>query len=265
MGTTPGQGTAVSADGTAIVYDVEGDGPPIVLVDPAGGYRDFGPVPSLAAAVVAAGGTAITYDRRGRGLSGNTEPYAVGREVEDLAAVLVAVGRSPGVFGYSSGALLCLQAGAASVPVQRLALLEPPLNTDGQGGPSAFTTDLLALVDSGDHAAAARHFMASIVPQEILDQMDGTGSWAALEAIAPSLVHDSVLCDETTLEVVRAVDVPTLVLLSTGTTGELPEDARRVVEALPDGRISAHDGGWHGIPDEVLGPLLVEHFGAPPA
>lgn len=84
--------------------------------------------------------------------------------------------------------------------------------------------------------------MASIVPREVLDQMDGTGSWGPLEAIAPSLVHDSVLCDETTLEVVRAVEVPALVLLSTGTTGELPEYATRVVEALPDGRVSARRG-----------------------
>src|SRR6188508_976316 len=95
-----------SGDGTRIAVESRGDGPPIVLV--AGAFNDRHTGAALAEAL-SARFTVIRYDRRGRGDSGDTPPYAVEREIEDLAAVL---GGRGAVLGYSSGAILALRAAA---------------------------------------------------------------------------------------------------------------------------------------------------------
>ncbi|GAA0442375.1 hypothetical protein Acor_05320 [Acrocarpospora corrugata] len=108
--------TVRSKDGTTIGYDQVGHGPALVLVDAAGGYRGFGPMGALAE-MLAPSFTVITYDRRGRGESTDTLPYAVEREVEDLAAVIDAAGGSAFVEGFSSGAVLGLYAAGQGVPI----------------------------------------------------------------------------------------------------------------------------------------------------
>ncbi len=105
-----------SDDGTSIGYTSIGEGPPVVLVDPAGGFRGFGLLTPLAERL-ASDFTAITYDRRGRGESGDTLPYAVEREIEDLAAVIDVAGGSAFVYGFSSGAILALWAAADGLPI----------------------------------------------------------------------------------------------------------------------------------------------------
>ena len=119
-----------SADGTRIAFERSGDGPPLILVEAAGHYRDFsslgGLVPLLAREF-----TVYAYDRRGRGESSDTMPYAPDREVEDLAALIAEAGGSAHVYGYSSGALVAMHAAAQGVPIRRLALLEPPLPEEG--------------------------------------------------------------------------------------------------------------------------------------
>lgn len=115
-----------SADGTAIAYERLGTGPALVLVDGACGSRDNGPARSLAAHL-ATDFTVVAYDRRGRGDSHDTDRYAVEREVEDLAALVDAIGGSAFAHGVSSGALLVLQAAAVGVDLPRLSLLEPPM------------------------------------------------------------------------------------------------------------------------------------------
>src|SRR5438128_12073062 len=98
-----------SSDGTTIAFDQSGEGPPIILVDGAFCYRTFGPMPKLAP-LLAPHFTVFSYNRRGRGDSGDTKPYAVEREIEDLAALLKEAGGSAYVFGTSSGAALALKA-----------------------------------------------------------------------------------------------------------------------------------------------------------
>jgi pimeloyl-ACP methyl ester carboxylesterase len=93
----------ISKDGTPIAFERSGSGPALILVDGALCYRAFGPAPQLAA-LLAQHFTVFTYDRRGRGESGDTAPYAVEREVEDIEALVREAGGSAYVYGISSGA-----------------------------------------------------------------------------------------------------------------------------------------------------------------
>jgi pimeloyl-ACP methyl ester carboxylesterase len=118
--------TVQSADGTSLAFSQIGTGPANVLVDAAAGFRGFGSMGPLAEAL-APEFTVFTYDRRGRGESTDTPPYAVEREVEDLQALIEAAGGSACVYGFSSGAVLALRAAADGLSIDRLALMEPPL------------------------------------------------------------------------------------------------------------------------------------------
>ncbi|GAA1893156.1 alpha/beta hydrolase [Asanoa iriomotensis] len=245
--------TARSADGTMIAFERVGDGPAVVCVDAAGGYRERGPMRPLAAAL-ADGFTVFTYDRRGRGESGDTAPYAVEREVDDLAAVIAAAGGRAHVYAFSSGGLVALHAAAAGVPIDRMALLEPPLG-EPSAGESSLTRELRALVGAGQHEEAAAHFLAAIgVPEEYATPDPG------LIAVAPTLVYDCVISDDTSLDLISRVRQPTLVIDSEGTTGPLPGWAVTIVEALPHGRHSSLPGSWHGVEEGALTKALREFY-----
>ena len=123
---------ALSADGTRIAFERAGDGPALILVEPAGHYRGLSALAGLVP-LLSDRYTVYTYDRRGRGESTDTLPYAPAREVEDLGALLDHTGGSAHLYGFSSGALLAMHAAAAGLPVGRLALLEPPLPDEGLG------------------------------------------------------------------------------------------------------------------------------------
>src|SRR5262249_39292292 len=116
--------TIRSADGTSIGYTRIGQGPPLILVDGALCSRSFGPIPKRAAQL-APHFTVYTYDRRGRGESGNAQPYAAEREIEDLEALVTQAGESVFVHGTSSGAALALEAAKQLRSITRLALYEP--------------------------------------------------------------------------------------------------------------------------------------------
>ena len=123
--------TAVCADGTMIAFDRYGDGPPVIMT--VGAFNTRSQTEPLAR-TLAPRFTVLNYDRRGRGDSGDTAPYAVEREIEDIAALIAAAGGSAALFGHSSGATLALKAAAAGLPVTRLVLYEPPFRT-GKGHP----------------------------------------------------------------------------------------------------------------------------------
>jgi len=241
--------TTRSADGTTIAFERVGSGPALVCVDAAGGYRGHGPMGALAAALGDAF-TVFTYDRRGRGESDDTAPYAVAREVDDLAAVVAAAGGRAFVYAFSSGGLVALHAAAAGVPIERMALLEPPLGA-ASAGESALTREMAALVARGDRVGAAGHFLASIgVPEEYRTPDDG------LVAVAPTLVYDCMLGDATSLALIATVATPTLVIDSRGTDGPLPEWTAAIVGALPRGTHVSLPGVWHGVAEDALAKAL---------
>jgi pimeloyl-ACP methyl ester carboxylesterase len=112
-----------SADGITIAYDQSGEG----VAMSAATSRSLGQlVQAWPAAALAPHFTAVSYDRRGRGDSTDTAPYAIEREVEDLGSLIGALGGSANAFGHSSGAALALEAAASGLAISGLAAFEPP-------------------------------------------------------------------------------------------------------------------------------------------
>jgi hypothetical protein len=161
----------------------------------------------------------------------------------------------------SSGSLLALHAAASGLAIPRLALFEPPVEpTETPTGKTAFTAELAELVAAGRRRDAVAFFHRGIgVPEEVLAQMTPP-AWAALEAVAPTLVYDCVLSDAMSLRRIRSVTVPTLVIDSQSSGDELTGMAATVVEALPDSTHRSLAGAWHGVPDDVLAPVLTGFF-----
>jgi pimeloyl-ACP methyl ester carboxylesterase len=261
MSTTSASHSLESADGTRIAFERSGDGPPVILVEAALHYRGFssftGLVPLLGREF-----TVYRYDRRGRGESTDTTPYAPEREVEDLEALIAEAGGSAHLYGFSSGALLAIHAAARGLPIHRLALLEPPFEEDRtEPSESDFTREIAELVRAGRGGEAVEYLHQGIgVPAEFLADMRSTPEWAKMESVAHTLVYDCVISDSTTPALLRAVEAPALVLDSTGSSDDLTGWAATVARQLQRGSHRSLAGEWHTVPDEVLAPVLAEFF-----
>ncbi|MEO7456461.1 MAG: alpha/beta hydrolase [Gemmatimonadaceae bacterium] len=262
-------GTVTSDDGTAIAFTRLGHGPALVLVDGALCFRENGPSPDIAP-LLAAHFTVYAYDRRGRGESGFTKPYAMAREIEDLHAVMRAAGDSAFVFGSSSGAALAMQGVAAGLPIRKLVLYEPPLGEPTPGGPSLDEArrKLEVLVASGDRAGAVRYFLTNMVgaPRAfvLVMPMLMPGTWAKTKSVAHTLPYDLAIIGDRSLLAERAKDirVPTLVVGG----GKSPEFLQRSVEhvaaALPNARSLVLPGQTHDVSaaGKALTPVLTDFF-----
>jgi pimeloyl-ACP methyl ester carboxylesterase len=258
LSTIPTSQSVRSVDGTLIGFDQVGDGPPLILVEAAAHYRDFSSFDGLVP-LLAEDFTVYTYDRRGRGESTDTRPYAPDREVEDLEALIAAAGGAAHVYGYSSGGLLAMHAAAQGLSIGRLALLEPPLKDDADPAGADLTRELAALIDAGRRGDAVTHFHESIgVPRELVAELRSAPSWPKMESVAHTLVYDCMLSDATTSAVHRSVAAPTLVLDSMGSSPDLTGWTAAVAEELPDGSHRSLAGEWHGVPDETLAAALTE-------
>src|SRR5258707_8754239 len=193
-----------SKDGTLIAFDRSGEGPPIILVDGALCYRASGPMGPLAK-LLAQHFTVYTYDRRGRGDSGNTSPYAVEREVDDIEALIIAAGGTAFVFGASSGAALALEAANRGLAIEKLALYEAPFIVDNSRPPTpedfvAQLDSLIALERRGD---AVKLFLKLVgVPAIFLAIMRFMPVWSKLTAVAHTLPYD-IRSQKTTSEANR--------------------------------------------------------------
>jgi pimeloyl-ACP methyl ester carboxylesterase len=253
--------TVMSKDGTSIAYDRAGTGPALILVDAAGHYRQLSSFDGLIG-LLTDSFTVYHYDRRGRGASTDTPPYAVEREVEDVAALIDVAGGSAFVYGFSSGALVALHAAARGLAIPRMAVLEPPLEMDeDRSAQAAFTAGLTELVTAGRRGAAVEYFLTGAgVPDEIVTAMRESGAWSAMEAVAHTLVYDCIVSEATSVQLLASVHVPTLVLDSQGSGDDLTGMAATVAKAMPDSSHRSLVGQWHGVPDDVLAPALIEYF-----
>lgn len=238
--------TTTSADGTTIAYDLDGSGSPIVFVS--GAFNDRHTLAPVAAEL-ASSHTVLCYDRRGRGGSGDTLPYAVEREIEDLAAVLAVVGGSAAVFGFSSGANLGLLAASRGVPVTSLIMYEVPfVFDDAHRQPPDLPARLSSLVESGDRAGAVTTFQLEGIglPPEMVAGIRQAPFFPQLEAIAHTVVYDAQVTgrpyDRPTPEM-QAVDVPILVLTGEETWPVLARAAQELPGLLPDARYETVPGG----------------------
>ena len=256
--------TVTSRDGTSIGFDRIGAGQTLILVDAAGGFRGFGPMSPLAE-LLASDFSVITYDRRGRGESGDTLPYAVDREVEDIRALMGVDGGSAFVHGFSSGAVLALIAAAHDPAIAKVALLEPPLEDEPSADEPDLGAEIAELVAAGRRGDAVEHFNRSIgVPEEYLVGMRDAPWWPAMEALAHTLVYDTIITETFPIARLRTITTPALVINSEATDDRLMKWGRRAAEALPRGRHVALKGEWHGVAPEVLAPALVEFFSERP-
>ncbi len=258
-----------SKDGTKIAYDQEGQGPAIILVGGAFQYRVIDPRTAHLAALLGPHFTVFHYDRRGRGESGDTLPYAVEREVEDLQALTDQAGGSAFVFGMSSGAVLALAAAARGVPIKKLALYEPPFNSgDAMTRQAAenYTKQLTALLSEdkkGDAVALAMTTWGA--PAQAVAGMRQTPVWSMFEAVAPTLAYDDAIMGDGSVPtgMLASVSVPTLVLNGSASPAFMHDAAQAVADALPQGQHRTLEGQAHDVSPEVLAPVLVTFFNGP--
>jgi len=251
-----------SSDGTTIAFDRLGDGPPVILV--CGGSTDRTANAPLAE-LLAPFFTVFNYDRRGRGDSGDTAPYAVEREVEDLDAVIHEAGGSASVYGTSSGAALALEAAASGLNITRLALWEPPFSLDESRRPPADQVERYnEMIAAGRRGDAVEFFMAKVVglPPEFVAYARTQPFWQAQEALAHTLAYDATVMGDYSLPVERAasVTVPTLVIAGGASFPFMRETARALADVIPDGQHRTLEGQTHDVAPETLAPVLEEFF-----
>jgi pimeloyl-ACP methyl ester carboxylesterase len=256
--------TTTSRDGTRIALDRTGNGSPIIFV--VGAFNERSTAAPLAACL-SGQFTTLTYDRRGRGDSGDTPPYAVEREIEDLAALLELVGGSAGVFGFSSGAILALEAAAAGLPITRLALYDAPYLVEAPATPPDHAARLSALIGSGQRGEAVEYFQRQVVgiPEPVVAQFRHAPFRPALERIAHTLVYEALILRDSSLpapEVAARVTMPTLLLAGGAGSPIMPRAARALAERLPDARAHILPDRGHDLDPAALGPELAAFFGA---
>ena len=251
--------TVVSADGTTIAFDQFGDGPPVIMT--VGAFNTRSVTEPLAKAL-ASQFTVLNYDRRGRGDSGDTAPYAVEREIDDIAALIAAAGGSASVFGYSSGATLALKAAASGLPIRHLVLYEPPFNTDDSYPPlpAGFAAELADLVTAGKRGDAVELYQTQAVgiPEDVVAQMRHAPFQPALEAIAHTLAYDAAIIGDRSLPagMLATITIPALVITGEQSPQFLGNAARAAAGALPNGRLAILPGQTHDINPDATAPVM---------
>jgi pimeloyl-ACP methyl ester carboxylesterase len=256
-----------SRDGTAIAFDRLGEGPPIILVDGAFCTRTFGPMPKLAP-LLAEHFAVFTYDRRGRGESGDTAPYAVQREIEDLEALIKEAGGSAFVFGMSSGAILGLEAAAQRVKIRKMALYEPPVMVDGSGHrpPADYQAQLRTFIAEDRRGEAVKFMMTKVMgmPAVVVAVMRLLPAWSKLKAVANTLPYDAAISGDSSSTMQRALSVtaPTLVVGGEKSPPFLRVAVDAVAKALPAAERHMLKGQTHNVSAKVLAPVLIEFFRA---
>ncbi|MBO0779459.1 MAG: alpha/beta hydrolase [Ktedonobacteraceae bacterium] len=270
MATAIAQNTVTSKDGTVIAYSQVGQGPALILVDGALCYRQFGPSQGLAAQL-ASHFTVITYDRRGRGESGDTRPYAVEREVEDLAALLEAAGGTACVAGQSSGSALAIEAASRLTGITKLALYEAPFVVDDTGKPvtEAFLASLKEAVAQNQRSKAVKLFMRQVgTPGFMVAIMPLFPVWSKLTAVAHTLPYDlSTIISYAQGKPLPAslgssIKAPTLVMDGGKSPAWMRNAMQALAQTLPNASYRTLAGQNHMVKAEALAPALIEFFTA---
>ena len=247
--------TVRSSDGTQIAFDRVGEGPALVYVGGALNDRLSG---APLATLLAGDFTVYNYDRRGRGSSGDTPPYSVDKEIDDLRAVIEAAGGTAAVYGISSGAVLGLRAAACGVPITRLAMYEPPFRPNDDATRRAdeeYDTKLTELLAAGRRGDALELFMTKVgMPGEMITQVRRSPMWAGLEALVPTLPYDEAVMDAGE----PTTTVPVLVLGGGASPAWLRDAAVQLAERLPRSQLRTLPDQTHDVAPEALAPVLAD-------
>jgi alpha-beta hydrolase superfamily lysophospholipase len=264
-----------SDDGTTIAYDVAGSGPALILV---GGGLDDGSENAPLVPALAASFTVYDYARRGRGESGDTPPYAVEREIEDLAALAARAGGAAHLYGVSSGGALALEAAAAGVAVDRIAVYEVPWNLAADWPPrwQAYRHDVAAALADGRPGDAMELFMrvTGFAGAEIAEARTSP-YWPAMEALAHTLPYDAACLGDGQPPTDRLATITQPTLVATGTGGRLPDAptwvvalapaADAIAAAVPHAERLTFEGESHVADPAVVAAALERFFSGPAA
>jgi pimeloyl-ACP methyl ester carboxylesterase len=260
--------TLISKDGTRIAYEKFGSGPALILVDGALCSRQFGPMPKLAP-LLASRFTVYIYDRRGRGDSSDTQPYAREREIEDLDALIQVAGGSAHVAGLSSGGALALEAAASGLNITKVAAYEPPYvaQQDPAHAQADHEGQLKRILSEGRRGDAVKYFMKDMVgaPGFVVVMMRlMPGPWKKLQAVAHTLPYDAAIMNRFTVPTQRLanVRVPSLIMHGGKTDAKLKTAAETVAQVVPNAQHRTLPGQTHNVSAQVLTPALVEFFAA---
>jgi pimeloyl-ACP methyl ester carboxylesterase len=259
--------TTRSKDGTRIAYDKTGQGLALIIV--AGAFQDRMAMAAYAGPL-SKRFTVYNYDRRGRGESGDTQPYAVEREIADIDALIQEAGGSAFVFGGSSGGVLTLDAAAHGSNITKLAVYEPPFVVDDSRDPvpEDIVEQLKDMVASGRRGDAAETFMTkgSLMPADAVAGMRTQPFWPSVEAVAHTLVYDAMIMDGT-MQGTRlpadrwaTITIPTLVLYGGAGPAWSCNAAEALVEMLPNAERQTLEGQFHELTPDILTPVLENFF-----
>lgn len=259
-----------SADGTLIAGERRGAGPAVVIVDGALCHRGFGPTRAIAREL-ASSFTTYSYDRRGRGGSGDTQPYRPELEYDDLAAVIASAGGEAAVVALSSGGALAARAAAAGVRMRGLAIYEAPFVGvhERQGRPMDYVGDLSRYLERGDRGAAVRYFMVDVVEQpafSIVIMRTIPGLWRSLTAVAPTLIYDSHIMGDYRVPTreLASIQVPALVLGGGKAAPDMAGAVQELGSAIPTAEVRILPKQTHQVKPRVLAdavrPFLLGSF-----
>ncbi|MGW5663638.1 alpha/beta fold hydrolase [Streptomyces sp. NPDC003758] len=253
----------ISRDGTPIAYERTGEGPAVVLVS---GAMSTGATVAPLAARLSDRFSVIVYDRRGRGASGDTAPYAVDREVEDLAALIEAAGGEASLYGISSGGALVLRAAASGLPVRHAAVYEVPFADYGEGGAeerAEYTRNLTEALAAGRRGDAVELFLRLTgLAEAVIATARQSPMWADMEAIAHTLAYDDAVMGDGLVprERLASLTVPALAVAGDASPPWLRRAAEAIARAAPRGTHRTLPGQTHMVDPEVLAPVLAEFF-----
>ncbi|MDQ0993195.1 alpha/beta fold hydrolase [Streptomyces sp. V3I7] len=252
----------ISRDGTLIVHDLTGEGPAVILVS---GAMATGATMAPLAARLADRFTVIAYDRRGRGESGDTAPYAVDREVEDLAVLIEAAGGEAALYGVGAGGALALEAAASGLPVRQVAVYEAPFSDHKDGGRerAEYVRRLAeALGEDRRGDAVELYLRLTGMAEEMIQRARSSPLWADMESLAPTLSYDAGVMRDGLLprERVVVIAVPVLAMAGGASSPWLHAAARDVANLAPQGTYRLLEGQTRMVDPDVLTPVLTEFF-----
>ena len=264
MATVKTTSTVTSSDGTRIAYDRMGSGPAVILVAGALGSRATG-FNSELAALLAEKMTVYNYDRRGRNESGDTPPYSVTREVEDLDAIIDEAGGTACVYGISSGAALALESAVRlSGRIEKLALYEAPYGSPSWGsGSDSYDQKVERLLVRGQFDDALDLFMTVAgTPPDMIKNMHDAPIWPVFEGLAPTLSYDAACMNGGVVPSQRAalVEAKTLALNGGSSPDCMRTTARAICRLVPNADYKELPGQTHNVDPKVLAPVLLEFF-----
>jgi pimeloyl-ACP methyl ester carboxylesterase len=256
--------TVRSHDGTVIDYERYGDGSTVVLIGGASQHRAIDErTTQVARRLAGEGFAAVDYDRRGRGRSTDTPPWTLQKEVQDVAALIEAVGAAAALYTSSSGAAVALAAAQAGIGVAAVALYEPPFFPGVDHG--EHLAQLASLLSRGQREEAMRYNMTHVIglPAEAVDQAASEPWWPALVEVAPTLVYDLASVHEINVDPDwrrrwAGITVPVVVYSGDRTFPGLPEAADAVAAALPAAERRVLAGQDHGPTADALVPELTD-------